>query len=101
MKKTQQNKKIGVMDRILVVVAIILVLFTIAVFVVFWHTGTEPAVLVGCVFGVCGVEYGIMGWIKTTKERIAEREERGAANQSQQNPDKHGDCVDGNKEDAR
>ena len=38
---------------------------------VFWHTGNEPATLTACVFGVCGFENGVMGWIKTTKEKQA------------------------------
>ncbi len=39
----------------------------------FWHTGNEPYTLTGCVFGVCGLEIGVMGWIKTTKERNQDR----------------------------
>ena len=33
----------------------------------FWHTGGEPSTLTACVFGVCGLENGVMGWIKTNK----------------------------------
>ena len=40
---------------------------------VFWHTGNEPATLTACVFGVCGFENGVMGWIKTTKEKVRDR----------------------------
>ena len=29
------------------------------------------ATLTACVFGVCGFENGVMGWIKTTKEKQA------------------------------
>lgn len=62
----------GTMDRILVLEAVFLVAYTVADLVVFWHTGSEPATLTGCVFGVCGLENGVMGWIKTNKDKAAE-----------------------------
>ena len=62
----------GTMDRILVLEAVFLVAYTAADLVVFWHTGSEPATLTGCVFGVCGLENGVMGWIKTNKDKAAE-----------------------------
>ena len=46
--------------------------YTVAALVVFWHTGNEPATLTACVFGVCGLENGVMGWIKTNKDKTAE-----------------------------
>ena len=61
------KKKMGTMDRILVLEAVFLVAYTVADLVVFWHTGSEPATLTGCVFGVCGLENGVM--LKNT-ERI-------------------------------
>ena len=66
------EKKMGTMDRILVLEAVFLVAYTVADLVVFWHTGSEPATLTGCVFGVCGLENGVMGWIKTNKDKAAE-----------------------------
>ena len=66
------KKKMGTMDRILVLEAVFLVAYTVADLVVFWHTGSEPATLTGCVFGVCGLENGVMGWIKTNKDKAAE-----------------------------
>ena len=66
------KKKMGTMDRILVLEAVFLVAYTAADLVVFWHTGSEPATLTGCVFGVCGLENGVMGWIKTNKDKAAE-----------------------------
>ena len=68
---TDEKKKMGVMDKVLVFEAVILIAYTIADLVVFWHTGSEPYTLTGCVFGVCGVENGVMGWIKTSKEKQA------------------------------
>lgn len=67
--KRETQKKIGVMDKVLVLEAVILLAYTVADMVVFWHTGSEPYTLTGCVFGVCGIENGVMGWIKTNKDR--------------------------------
>ena len=61
----------GTMDKVLVLEAVILVAYTCAALAVFWHTGNEPATLTGCVFGVCGLENGVMGWIKTNKDKTA------------------------------
>ena len=69
--KRETQKKIGVMDKVLVLEAVILLAYTVADMVVFWHTGSEPYTLTGCVFGVCGIENGVMGWIKTNKDRNA------------------------------
>ena len=65
------KKKMGTMDKVLILEAVVLILYTAADLVVFWHTGNEPATLTACVFGVCGFENGVMGWIKTTKEKQA------------------------------
>ena len=66
------GKNMGTMDKVLVLEAVILVVYTVAARVVFWHTGNEPATLTACVFGVCGLENGVMGWIKTNKDKAAE-----------------------------
>jgi len=71
--KKETPKKVGVMDKVLVLEAVVLLTYTVAALAVFWHTGAEPSTLTGCVFGVCGLENGVMGWIKTTKERNRER----------------------------
>ena len=65
------KKKMGTMDKVLILEGVILVAYTAADLAVFWHTGNEPATLTACVFGVCGFENGVMGWIKTTKEKQA------------------------------
>lgn len=70
--KTGPPKKMGVMDKVLIFEAVILIAYTVADLAVFWHTGAEPYTLTGCVFGVCGLENGVMGWIKTNKDRVAE-----------------------------
>ncbi len=67
-----EKKKMGTMDKVLVLEAVVLILYTVADLVVFWHTGAEPYTLTGCVFAVCGLENGVMGWIKTNKDKAAE-----------------------------
>ena len=71
-ERKRKKGKMGTMDRILVLEAVFLVTYTVADLAVFWHTGSEPATLTGCVFGVCGLENGVMGWIKTNKDKAAE-----------------------------
>lgn len=67
-----EEKKMGTMDKVLVLEAILLISYTVADLIVFWHTGAEPYTLTGCVFAVCGLENGVMGWIKTNKDKAAE-----------------------------
>ena len=59
---TAAKKKMGTMDKVLILEGVILVAYTAADLAVFWHTGNEPATLTAC---------GVMGWIKTTKEKQA------------------------------
>lgn len=68
-----KKSKIGVMDIILIIVGISLLAFTIAMIQLFREYGAVPDTLVTCVFAALGGECGIMGWIKTTKERNKER----------------------------
>lgn len=68
-------KKIGgVMNFILILVGIFLLVFTIVMIKMFATYGAVPDTLVTCVFACLGTECGVMGWIKTTKEKYKERE---------------------------
>lgn len=62
------------MDKILVILAIFLLAFIGIMIWLYVQTGGIPDTLVQCVFAVCGGECGVMGWIKTTKEKNKERE---------------------------
>ena len=62
------------MDRILILIGVTLVLFVALMVWVYLRTGGIPDTLVTCVFAVCGGECGVMGWIKTTKDRMRERQ---------------------------
>lgn len=76
------KKKMGVMDKILILEGVILAAYTIADMVVFWHTSGEPTTLTACVFSVCGLENGVMGWIKTNKDKAANPSGTGAGAQA-------------------
>lgn len=72
-KAAKKPKKIRTMDVILVVVAILLIAFTIEMIKIFRETGMIPDTLCTCVFAALGGECGAMAWIKTTKERRQDR----------------------------
>lgn len=69
----RKKKKIRTMDVVLVIVALFLLVFVIALMWMHYRTGGIPDTLCTCVFAICGGECGIMGWIKTTKERCQDR----------------------------
>jgi len=71
-KSRDAPKKMGVMDKVLILEGVILVVYTITDMVIFWHTSAEPTTLTACVFSVCGIENGVMGWIKTNKDKAAD-----------------------------
>ena len=69
----QPGKSMGAMDKILIVLGTFLLCFIVAMVVIFIKKDSIPDTLVQCVFGACGLEGGVMGWIKTTKERRQDR----------------------------
>ena len=97
----EKQKSIGMMDIVLIIVGIALVAFTTIMIVIFCLFGTIPDTLVTCVFATLGGECGILGWIKTTKEKRQDRkwelQDRKEAQQQQgisiayfKNPDEKG-----------
>lgn len=72
-KDQQAGNGMGAMDRILIVLGVFLLCFIVAMVVIFIKKDSIPDTLVQCVFGACGLEGGVMGWIKTTKERRQDR----------------------------
>lgn len=72
-KPSRKKSSLGVMDIILIIVGISILLFTVAMIKLFREYGAVPDTLVTCVFATLGGECGIMGWIKTTKDRNKER----------------------------
>ena len=72
-RKSAARKKLKRMDIILVVMAVLLVAFTLKMILVFEQTGAIPDTLCTCVFAALGGECGVMGWIKTTKDKLTDR----------------------------
>lgn len=68
------HKKIGAMDVILIFVAVVLLMFTAVMIYLFITQGAIPDTLCTCVFAVLGGECGVMGWIKTNKDKIRDRQ---------------------------
>lgn len=48
---------------------IFLILFVITVLIVFVKVGSEPAVLIGSVFSICGIQGGILGKMKIDERK--------------------------------
>lgn len=69
----KKKKSVRTMDIILAVIAVFLLLFIVVMVWLYYQTGAIPDTLCTCVFAACGGECGVMGWIKTTKERQRER----------------------------
>ena len=73
-KADSEKKSIGTMDVILLVIGIALLSFTVCMICTFREYGAIPDTLVTCVFAALAGECGIMGWIKTTKDKRRERD---------------------------
>lgn len=71
--KKSSKKYIGTMNIILIIVGIFLVLFTLKMISLFETYGMVPDTLINCVFVALAGECGIMGWIKTSKEKNKDR----------------------------
>lgn len=68
-----EKRQIRTMDVVLVIIAVFLLVFIGIMLWMYYLTGGIPDTLCTCVFTVCGGECGVMGWIKTTKERYQDR----------------------------
>ena len=68
-KPKRRKKKLKTMDVALVILLIVMLAFTAIMIWVFIEVGSVPDSLVTAVFAVCGGECGVMGWIKTTKDK--------------------------------
>ena len=71
--KKSPRKMIGTMNLILIIVGLFLVLFTMKMISLFETYGMVPDTLINCVFVALAGECGIMGWIKTSKEKNKDR----------------------------
>lgn len=55
--------------KIVILIFVLLVIFTAAALYAFIKTGSEPAVLIGSVFGAATGEWWMLSSIRKTKER--------------------------------
>ena len=70
-KATNTRKRNGkFMKSIIVSVMLFLFLFVLVCLYITFKTGTEPSTLIVSVFAFCGFECGILGRIKTSKQKI-------------------------------
>lgn len=72
-KKKGLFERFGVMNFILLVIAVTLLVFVITMIELFRQYGTVPDTLIVSVFAVCGTECGAMSWIKTNKDKQQQR----------------------------
>ncbi len=71
--KRKARKRLKTCDLILIILGAFLLVFTAGMTLIFIMTGAVPDTLITCVFAASGGEFGVMGWIKTSKERKLER----------------------------
>lgn len=73
LKKIQRDKKAKkkghFMKLTLVLIFIFLLAYVVANLLLFYKTGAEPSTLTTCVFAFCSIEGGLLGWIKTSKDK--------------------------------
>lgn len=72
-KKSKEEKDIGVMNIILIILGVFLLAFTVVMTYIYRVSGGIPDTLVACVFALCGCECGVMGAIKNAKEKYKDR----------------------------
>lgn len=70
-KKKQST--INKIDKMLAVLLILTLTFIVTMIVVFCRYGATPDALIVGVFGLVGGECGILGWIKSSKEKRRDR----------------------------
>ena len=68
------DKEIKTMDKILILIGITAIIFTIVMIYLYLTTGGIPDTLCTCFFVACTGECGFMGMIKSTKEKYRERQ---------------------------
>ena len=72
-RKGKHEKVMRTTDKILILIGIALLVFTVVMIQTFNTMGAVPDTLITCVFAATTGELGIMGWIRTTKDRQKER----------------------------
>lgn len=70
----EEKKGLATMTIILMIIGILVVAFTITMIWVHIKTGNTPDTLITCFFVATTGEFGVMGWIRTTKDRDKKRQ---------------------------
>ena len=70
-----KKKERRTLDLILIVIAVFLLAFVVAMIWLYYRTGGIPDTLCSCVFAACGGECGVMGWIKAYNEKLQKQQE--------------------------
>lgn len=68
------NKNTDFSKKILIAMLIFLFIFIQEILFITYKTGVEPSVLITSVFAFCGIEGGLMAWIKTIKTKHTKKE---------------------------
>ena len=71
--KNKEKEGFGTMDLILIIIGITTAAFIVTMIILFVRFGAIPDTLCTCYFMTIGGECGVMGWIRTSKERHRER----------------------------
>ncbi len=64
------------LKKMLIALYVFLGVFTITTLIVFTVTGVEPTTLIGCVFGVTGIESMLSAIIKSKEKNNEERDDK-------------------------
>lgn len=73
-RRGRHEKTMKTMDKILIIIGVFLLIFTITMIWLFKTAYAVPDTLITCVFAALGGECGAMAWIKTNKDKQQERE---------------------------
>ena len=74
MKETDFKKKQSMMDAVLVLIAVLLIAFIVAMIVIYCRFMSIPDTLCTCVFAACTGELGFMSLIQNSKNKYRDRE---------------------------
>ncbi len=69
------KEKMKTSNIVLIVIAIVLIAFTITNLVLFARIGAVPDTLITAVFAACLGEFGFLAWIRNTKQKYGDEEE--------------------------
>ena len=69
-----EKKKVRTLNVVLIILGIAVGIFTVAMIQIYLKTGGIPDTLCGWFYGAATGEFGVMGWIRTTKDRDKKRQ---------------------------